>query len=321
MPGVTFSRKSGQRISAAVRKIEQMPLGQQNLQRRRAGGLGRSTLWEVTAVQTGPGTVTINRVSNIAFDLNDPSEKVDILFDPANEPAVGDRGLLIRLGEGNLFFFRPAVGVNRIFIDKISTVIPALPDTTFLDTGTAIIITPVANTQIGIFKFASALPTISGVGSSAIIDDAILSLKKTALYGNTSRTISASKKQFLNIVPKIIQQDFDITNLTYNIYTGLDVFAPTPFVLQELREVKPVDSRITLLGLNNLATISTRESSPGPDDFMRAFFNRPGKQAYGFAIELAWQTGAEFEGGNFNWNMNLIATEHGGFMSYIEWGI
>lgn len=113
-PGVNFTPKAANRISAAVREVESRPYPVNVSQRRRAGGLGRSTLWEVTAVQTTPKTCTIQRVENQDGDLIAPSEKTDILYDPDNEPSVGDRGLLIRLGEGSLFFFKRGADIQQI---------------------------------------------------------------------------------------------------------------------------------------------------------------------------------------------------------------
>lgn len=132
MPGVNFTRESADRIADTVRRSERQASPDNKLQRRRAGGLGRSTLWEVTAVQTGPGTVTIKRVSNIAFDLNDLSEKTDILYDPDNEPSVGDRGLLIRLGQGTLFFFRRVGASSAVtYLSESALVKSDAPNTNF----------------------------------------------------------------------------------------------------------------------------------------------------------------------------------------------
>lgn len=314
MPGFLLSRKSLRRTGDAVRKIERLPGGEQDLQRRRAGGLGRAGLWQVTAVQTGPGTVTIKRVNNIALDLNDPSEKEDILYDPVDVPAVDDRGLLIRLGEGPLFFFKRAA-INRTYIDKISEVSTVLPDTSFPDTGTAIVIdSSNVNFQIGVFKFTSALPSIATLADS---EDTLLSLKKTGLFGKlTGATVSAGKKQQLNLVPRLILQDFDITNLTYNIYTTLDTASPTPFAIWELAAgLNP--ALINHQVFRVAGAITSGDQAP----FMRSFFTQSPKQVYGFAIELAWVQGGSFENGNFNWNLSRFATEHGKYLSYIEWGM
>ena len=108
---VNFTPEAAERISEAVQKVEQMPHPGKNLQRRRAGGLGRSELWEVTAVNDIAETCTIKRVENQAGDLIDISQKIDILYDTDQVPQVGARGLLIRLGNGNLMFFEGGGGV------------------------------------------------------------------------------------------------------------------------------------------------------------------------------------------------------------------
>ena len=317
MPGVMFSKSAARRIADGIRKIERIPGGEQNLQRQRHGGLGRSTLWEVTAVQTGPGTVTIKRVSNIDFDLNDLSEKEDIFYDPGNEPSSGDRGLLIRLGEGSLFFFRRVPAINRTYIDKISGVIPALPDTSFPDTGTAIVIDASnVTTQIGIFKFTSPLPSIATVPE---MEDIFLSLKKTGLFGRpTSATISPSKIQRLNAVPTLILQDFDITNLTYNIYLTLDTVSSTAFNIWELENLSGANSAVLRHRVFDVCGATTSGDAVA---FTQSFFQQSPKQVYGFAISLAWVQGGAYENGNFNWNISRFATEHGKYLSYIEWGM
>ncbi len=314
--GVNFTRDGARRISNVVREVENQSRPKNVLDRRRAGGLSRLTLWEVTAVQTGPETVTIKRVDNTDFDLNDPSEKTDILYDPNDAPSVGDRGLLIRLGSGSLYFFR-RLGINRIYIDKISTVIPASPDSSYLDTGTAIIINPTNVTiQIGIFKFTSPLPYIAAITDS---EDVFLSLKQTTLFGRPlSTTVSVGKVQELNLVPKLIVQDFDITNLTYNIYLTLDAISPTPFAIWNLGHGGGFDpARIK----HRVFTVAGAITSIDQPSFMRSFFLQDPKRVYGFAIEFAWVQGGAYENGDFNWNISRVATEHAQSFSYIEWGI
>lgn len=112
--GVQFTKSSGKRIADTVRSVEGRPFPDNVLQRRRSGGGSRSTLWEIVSVQTGTETCTIKRVENQDGDLVEASEKTDILYDTDNVPAPGDRGLLIRLAEGSLFFFSPRRALNRI---------------------------------------------------------------------------------------------------------------------------------------------------------------------------------------------------------------
>lgn len=222
MPGIIFGRSSAKRIADGIRKVENLPGGEQDLQRRRAGGLGRSTLWEVTAVQTGPGTVTIKRVSNIAFDLNDPSEKEDILYDPNNEPAVEDRGLLIRLGEGDLFFFRravPDVDLAVVEFNEYAYIRPSTPDTTFGYPGKAHMFTSSGlvsgNDRIGIIKLASTIP-----GTAAAFTHIILGWIDM-FKCDTFKTLQGSTSALFRIKVLKITQDFDASTITYNVYSGL----------------------------------------------------------------------------------------------------
>ncbi len=110
--GVNFTRPAARRISDVVREVEGQPRPEPVLQRHRAGGLGRSTLWEVTAVNPSedPPNCTIRRVENQDGDLITASQKEDILYDLDDPPKVGDRGLLVRFGEGKLVFFKGALG-------------------------------------------------------------------------------------------------------------------------------------------------------------------------------------------------------------------
>lgn len=220
MPGVMFDEASAKRIADGTRKIERIPGGEQDLQRRRAGGLGRSTLWEVTAVQTGPGTVTIKRVSNIAFDLNDPSEKTDILYDPNNEPSTGDRGLLIRLGEGNLFFFRREAGTNKIYVDEMSYIDEAVPASTFGYPNDAIISGEqgASKDKIAILKFKERLPDPPSPSSSYRFGVAIGRLKPG---GRDIKIADISVSWSMRLVVYAITDDFDPSTITYNDWAGL----------------------------------------------------------------------------------------------------
>jgi len=130
-PGVNFTRSSARRISEAVKKIEAIPTGT-NTQRQRSGGLGRMSLWEVTAIQTGAGTVTIKRVKNqLPGDLIDQSIKINVVRDNLKPASVGDRGLLIRQGNGSLFFFNCDVPSFVTVINEAALVKSDFPDTTF----------------------------------------------------------------------------------------------------------------------------------------------------------------------------------------------
>lgn len=223
MSKVMFGRSSARRIADAVRKVERMPGGEQDLQRRRAGGLGRSTLWEVTAVQTGPETVTIKRVANIDFDLNDPSEKTDILYDPDNAPSVGDRGLLIRLGNGSLFFFKPAVKI-RSYANEAAVVKDTAPDTTFdyNADGHTIYFSPTLDQRL-VYKFPKPIL----MAGSYQTTDVCLGIQNTTtpgalgngvlIHNLTANPITRNARLQVGF----IGEDFDCSAITWNILSGL----------------------------------------------------------------------------------------------------
>ncbi len=220
MPGVMFDRESAKRIADGTRKIERIPGGEQDLQRRRAGGLGRSTLWEVTAVQTGPGTVTIKRVSNIAFDLNDPSEKIDILYDPDNEPAVGDRGLLIRLGNGNLFFFKRDIGVEILQTIEYAYVNEDVPGSNFgypTQAKARQYFPDINNDRWAIMKFSSP-----AVGSyKEIIFAEVLSVGSRIFISSDNQDFNTGEHADLHIFT--IDQDFDASTITWTTAQSLSL--------------------------------------------------------------------------------------------------
>jgi len=120
-PGVNFDRATADRIERAVLAVERSPLISSGAQRHRAGGLGRLSLWEVTEVQTTPKTVTLQRVDNSDMDLITIRDREDIAYDPDAAPSVGDRGLVIRLGDGVLFFFRGGGGGGTVSLIKITS--------------------------------------------------------------------------------------------------------------------------------------------------------------------------------------------------------
>lgn len=213
--GVNFTRESGERISDAVKKVEAMP-DPTNTQRRRAGGLGRMTLWEVTAVQETPKTVTVKRVLNQDGILIDASLKSGVLYDPDTKPSIGERGLIIRLGEGSLFFFRREAA-RRIFITEHSHTLASSPDATF---GFPTIarsqkIEGSGQVSAGFFKFANVIPEVGDAlyyfVSLGIIDLVAWTSVKGAKIENGSVTFRA------------IQEDFDASQVTWNNQDNLDM--------------------------------------------------------------------------------------------------
>lgn len=215
-PGVNFTRESAQRISDAVKKVESLPTPT-NTQRHRAGGLGRMTLWEVTAIQTTPKTVTIKRVENQAGGLVDPSEREDILYDPDNEPSIGDRGLLIRLGEGSLFFFRRAkAGIERIFVTEQSYIDENNPDDTFGHPTTSIM-RKLPKEKYGFLKFSSVIPSVVSQVYS------LLSLGNLA--ENDFTAVDGSRFENVDLQVRGILEDFDPSTVTWNNQGDLDLSA------------------------------------------------------------------------------------------------
>lgn len=203
--GVNFTPDSARRISDAVKKIESLPTPT-NTQRRRAGGLGRMTLWEVTAVQTTPKTVTIKRVETQAGALIDASEKEDVLYDLQNEPSTGDQGLLVRLGDGSLFFFRrDPVEIERIYVTEQSWISAVFPDQTFGYPTTSIMIRPHPE-QFGFLKFSKVIPAIPS---------RLYSLLSLGRIAQNDIVINPGSSDYeLDIWP--VLEDFDPSTVTWN---------------------------------------------------------------------------------------------------------
>ncbi len=223
--GVTFTRKSADRISNVVREVENRPYPINETQRHRGGGLGRSTLWEITEIQNDPEqpdplTCTIRRVTNTDWDLNEPSEKTAILYDPDNEPAVGDRGLLIRLGSGSLFFFKREVALNRVYVNEYCYVERNNPDTNY---GYPTLARQNGNKSLlyvsqrdAVFKFSKQLPSIGDLENATVNlgtnDDGII---WTDWFTSSHKTILFKWELHA------IREDFDASAITWNILQGL----------------------------------------------------------------------------------------------------
>lgn len=278
--GVNFTQKSADRISDVVREVEGRPFPETVSDRRRAGGLGRSTLWEVTAVQTGPGTVTIKRVSNIDFDLNDPSEKEDILYDPDNAPSVGDRGLLIRLGEGPLFFFRRPVGINRRFIDAIAYVKQSAPDINFGYPTVAKCRAETdgvgaSDTWYAIFHFTSPPPLLADAVPSGITG--LENVHFPQGDGSFWRSTNPSASNRFAMAPFAIRQSFDPSTITYNSYLAL-----TKQGMQQMRALDDPAPSGTINFIGNIMSTSLENTHTGPDFIDRLFKDSP---SYGIALQ------------------------------------
>lgn len=225
-PGMTFDRQSVKRIARAVRQSESTQVPPETLSRRRAGGLGRASLWEVTAVNTGAETCTLERVENQDFDLIARSEREDVLYDPDNEPSVGDRGLVVRLGEGSLFFFRRAAAAGKINITDWGYIDEDNPATNYYQAG---LLTWQYNPNVVSGRDKRMILKLGSTAST--IADILLSLGVMATpppggggqgvvlrYGHTTGSFAAFD---VRIETYAITQDFDPTTVTWNTAAGL----------------------------------------------------------------------------------------------------
>lgn len=229
-PGVNFTRKSADRIASTVHTVERSaPVGI-STQRKRGGGLGRSSLWEVTAVQTTPKTVTLQRVDNPDMDLVTVRDREDIYYDPDAEPVVGDRGLVIRLGDGSLFFFRHRGGnAQRISVSEYSKVDDSVPDTTVdykdiaageVATGSMVTGTVGGAEQRVVLKWPKKL---SGITTA----DVTLCIGKSTLlvftgFGSGDTPVGITE---ISLVMTHILEDFTASTLTWNNLSGLSMGA------------------------------------------------------------------------------------------------
>lgn len=112
MPGVQFTEKSAGRIADVVREVEDTPRAEPVQQRRRAGGYRMLSLWEVTEVQEDDSTVTVKRVQDTDENLNDQSESLGVAYLEDDPPTEGQRGTVLRLGDGTRIFFTGGVGAG-----------------------------------------------------------------------------------------------------------------------------------------------------------------------------------------------------------------
>ncbi len=214
--GVNFTPATADRIEAAVQTVERSAPPGTSTQRQRAGGLGRSTLWEVTEVQTTPKTVTLQRVDNPDMELNTVRDREDIYYDPGAAPSVGDRGLVIRLGDGSLFFFKRAAGLDNLLMTDYAYVkdddvnvtfgYPNVLEAQYHDVGGSI------TNQIGIGKFASVA---AGDYTSLILPNAFMVAGATATGG------VALPKLFIDVKLWKITEDFDISAVTFTSWSAL----------------------------------------------------------------------------------------------------
>ncbi len=70
-----------------------------------------SRLYEVTAVDTEAGTCTVRRPLADG-ELDEASGIADVLYETDRAPAVGDRGEVVRLAEGEVYFHPGGLGIE-----------------------------------------------------------------------------------------------------------------------------------------------------------------------------------------------------------------
>ena len=231
--GVQFTKPAADRIANTVRSVEGRPFPPGGLQRRRSGGGSRPTLWEIVSIQTGTETCTIRRVENQAGDLVAASEKTDILYDTENPPNTGDRGLLIRLAEGSLFFFSPGRALNRINMVSACYVDNLNPDTGGLGYSKFPILyrkkisSSVTEQWQGVFKFDRRCPPEPTPGDKQITLHFPITLSGLESYWPTGGDEA-------EIIVRIygIMDDFDPATLTWNQLQALNTWFITtaPFM-------------------------------------------------------------------------------------------
>lgn len=305
---VTFTRKSADRIAKVVKRVENMPSAEPIQQRRRAGGYRMESLWEVTAVDTGDEVVTLKRVQDTDDNLNDPSETEDVAYDLDDVPAVGNRGLIIRLGDGTRFFFRRGIGLNRTHIDEHAWIDEANPTTNNGYPTQAHIRAEHDNSdqRIGIFKFASVLPKTGG-------ETVFVNLGNVTPFDCNIGGVFPSSLATFRLDLHAIKEDFDASAITWNDFAGLskttisdivEVFQwNTSMVIQiTMRTVKGWTSPLVI-----------KHGALGG-----VLFDDP--QCYGIALEGKWD-GAGMVSGRFGGVIIRTASVGGKYLSWVEWDI
>ena len=217
---VTFTRKSADRIAKVVKRVENMPAAEPIQQRRRAGGYRMESLWEVTVVNTTDKVVTLKRVQDTDDNLNDRSETIDVAYDPDNEPAVGDRGLIIRLGDGTRFFFKRGVGQNIIFINEWAEVRSDSPTTRYSYSGDGSQSVRAYSSTDGTLYYA----VMKLAGSPYDIDATYAILRSGTNVVGLSLVSTETGPSSLDLREEVygIYEDFDMSLMTWNYLAGLD---------------------------------------------------------------------------------------------------
>lgn len=321
-PGVNFDRASADRIEKAVLAVERSPLIHSTAQRRRAGGLGRMSLWEVTAIQTTPKTVTLQRVGDADMVLMDVRDREDIFYDPDAEPSVGDRGLVIRLGDGSLFFFKRGTAVvSRVYADEAAELDVQNPDTAPANYPTGLRLrTDISDNTVEwatVWKFASALPGTFSVGS---LQEVLMKFSHLA-WGITDnmrfQSGSSTVRVQLQITP--IRESFDLSTLTYNQLIALAGFGWADFA--NVLEIRAATNDFTLRQLAGWGRDAGEGDPCHQGTSLRPWFTNPTDLVYGFACRLFRDSTAAPDNGSVVANGTLGQTSLGTWRTFIEWNL
>mgnify|MGYP001241586500 CR=1 FL=1 len=222
-----FTDESATRIAETVRAVENAIKGEEKTQRRRAGGLGRPTLWETTSASTGGDTpqVWVKRVEkfdsggSVLIDVGGPKL---VYHDPSVSVEEGDRGLVIRQGDGALFFYKYGVAPTVVRITDHCYIDESSPNSTFGFplTATAYLgwtYSPLVTAEnIAVFKLERRITEgpPNGLFTRVVLGRVIDSWIQSQGTSSGSSTIVSWDLYK-------ITDDFDPSTITWNSYAGL----------------------------------------------------------------------------------------------------
>ena len=317
--GVTFTQKSADRIAKVVKQVEGTPVGEATQQRRRAGGYRMSSLFEVTAVQAGDETVTLKRVQDTDDNLNERSETLEVAYDPDNEPEVGDRGLIIRLGDGTRFFFKRGASLARRYATEAAEIDVQNPDASPVDYPTGLRLdTDISDNTVKwvtAWKFASPLP---GTISSA---QEILMKFSHLAWGITDnmrfQSGSSTVRVQLQITP--IRETFDLSTLTYNQLVALTGFGWGD--LADVLEIRAATNDFTLRQPAGWGRDNGKGDPCHQGGTLSSWFTNPTDLVHGFACRLLRTSSAAPNNGSVLASGALGQTALGTWETFIEWNL
>ncbi len=313
---VMFTRKSADRIAKVVKQVEGTPVSEPVQQRRRAGGYRMESLWEVTEVQTTEKTVTLKRVQDTDDNLNDRSETLEVAYDPDNVPAVEDRGMIIRLGDGTRFFFKRAALVqNRVIVNQFAYVDKNNPNSNYGFPVFALFADKYPGTGAAlsefrpVYKFASQLPEIE----TEDMNKALISLSELdgpIIFGRTSSGTPGKRDYRFDVVA--IREDFSASSMTWNILQGLTtttISVVANMVVYYLSNKQfPNDGMFFDYGF-----IFSK------DGIMEMFDPDFGEPAYGFYIDGNWSSGQDGDSIRFGTRRRDFTPGQEKYSAWAEW--